>query len=369
MNTFQTITKMMTTMNEGRRNYIKRKVLEVLSNYGEITLPVPIKKIVKAISKCRLISYSRFMKDRQISYSTAIECLGSQDACCDYDSISGQCIIYYNDCMYNKVSSNRYRWNIAHELGHLVLEHHSLSEKTRIFRNALSYSEYQNLEEEADAFAAYILVPHAILINFGIKNSDDLKNICQISGIAAKRRFNEFLLWNRRTRGSLDEYDLKIKKIFYTASCNQKYIYCPQCSYPTGYTNFHVCPICGNTTARLNVRGADFMKTYPGVPTNENKKVLTCPCCGNEEFEAEGDYCPICGTFLFNHCVDTIKTDDGINHSQEACEQGKILPSNYRFCPYCGNETYFYQMGFLKNWDSSKTQDFEIVPDDAGLLF
>ena len=76
-------------------------------------------------------------------------------------------IIYYNDIdSHNIINSNRYCWNIAHELGHILLEHHKTNEKTRIFRSSLSNQEYDYFEAEADYFAQLILVPHVVLYAF-----------------------------------------------------------------------------------------------------------------------------------------------------------------------------------------------------------
>lgn len=260
----------------------------------------------------------------------------------------------------------RIRFSLAHELGHIILGHLN-DKRTEIERGGLDDVTYYILEGAANTFAGNFLAPPILIHKKLSGNSFYAEEIASLFGLSSEAvqdyRYPDYIEWLTIRK---DPCEMLILDRCYEHLFPN---YCQRCGSLFYGSDVKYCPVCGSKNIAYCKGGADFMKTYPGVPTNENKKVLTCPCCGNEEFETEGDYCPICGTFLFNHCVDTIKTDDGINHSQEACEQGKILPSNYRFCPYCGNETYFYQMGFLKNWDSSKTQDFEIIPDDAGLLF
>lgn len=352
MNISLMILKMKIQMNDIRRKFIKNKVIEILRSYNDVSLPIPIKSITKSISNCRLISYTRLMKDQQLSYADVVSFLGSEDACTDYYASKNLFIVYYNDYLQSQISSNRYRWNIAHELGHIVLSHHKENEKTRIFRNSLNKNEYNQLEDEADTFAAYILVPHAILLNFGVKTQNDLMFECKISGQAAGRRYAEYMIWEKRSRKNLDSYDMEIKKIFYQAKSNQKYIFCPTCGYPTGYIGIHNCPICGNSVARLLKEAPKML--YSSVDTDKDMKVKECPRCKNTYFETDGNFCPICGLYLINHCITTDATNSNEFYSDPFCEKGKRLPSNYRFCPYCGNKSYFGELKVLKEWNSSE---------------
>ena len=91
---------------------------------------------------------------------------------------------------------------------------------------------------------------------------------------------------------------------------------------------------------------------YVGPKTNENGKLLECPKCGNEEIEPDGDFCKICGFPLVNYCASTVVEGEGEERSiRMPCEKGKVLPSNARYCPYCGNETSFLQNKILERID------------------
>ena len=133
-----------------RRQEIKQAVYNTLQNYQQSNIPVKIKAITRSFPNIRLVSYSKHMKKENLSYDAMIDFTGTKDACTDYYAMVNFYIIYYNDIDRNITTSNRYRWNIAHELGHIMLNHHITHKKTRIFRNELSNSEYNELEEEAD---------------------------------------------------------------------------------------------------------------------------------------------------------------------------------------------------------------------------
>lgn len=93
--------------------------------------------------------------------------------------------IYYNDIEPNIVNSNRVRWNLAHELGHIILGHHAFCKSDKLFRSGLAANTYNYVEAEADYFAQLILVPHVVLYAFKITTAKQLKELCQISNPAA----------------------------------------------------------------------------------------------------------------------------------------------------------------------------------------
>ena len=135
-------------MNKQDKRRIKDAVLKVLDHYDrQLRLPVPIKSIVKSIENVRLIPYSVQMRRRGLTYEDMVDFTGTEDACTDYDASKDQYLIYYNDVDRTRVTTNRYRWNIAHELGHIALEHHKQYRETRLFRNTIDEVLYKKLEE------------------------------------------------------------------------------------------------------------------------------------------------------------------------------------------------------------------------------
>lgn len=190
---------------------IKEQVLAILNLYygknKDLKLPMPVKKIIKSIPNIRLIKYSTYMRDNNLTLEEMISYAGSTDAFTDYDAEHNKYIIAYNDTNENLLRSCRYRWSIAHELGHVVLKHHK-NDKTKLFRNSLNEKEYDYLEYEADLFASYILVPYSLLTTYmGNKNElteEFIKNQCLISLTASKRQFYNYRQWSKNEYSQYD---------------------------------------------------------------------------------------------------------------------------------------------------------------------
>lgn len=277
----------------------------------------------------------------------------TMDACTDYYAESDLYIVYYNDIEKSITLSNRYRWNIAHELGHIILKHQKTHNKTRIFRSELSDSEYDELEDEADYFAQLILVPHVVLYAFNISTEWQLKNFCQISGHAAYHRFRDYKQWAKQINRN-DAYDNPLFHYYYN------FIYKKHCRTCDAYfiqSNGKYCPICGNKTLEW---GDGKMRYLSRIVLDQNSKAVRCPVCDNEEILPNGNYCHICGTFLVNHCTST-----------DYC--GKLATANARYCIHCGAPTTFFNNNLLKAWNQEKFDTsnesfngFADVPDDYG---
>lgn len=318
-------------INPGRRQEIKKIVYETLCNYSVPFIPLKIKSLVRSFSNIRLIPYSKQMKRMNLSYSQMIRFANTMDACTDYYVDNDLYIIYYNDIEKSITLSNRYRWNIAHELGHIMLKHQKTHIKTRIFRNELSNSEYNEVEAEADYFAQLILVPHVVLYAFKISSELQLKEFCQISGPAAFHRFQDYKQWAKQINGT-DNYDKPLFYYYYN------FIYKKHCQTCDSYViqkSGKYCPICGQKTLKWG--DGDIMK-YPLLETYENGKLKECPNCHNEETSIDGEFCQICGKSLINTCTNS---DCGFSP----------LPSNARYCPLCGCHSSFYKSKLLKDWN------------------
>ncbi len=337
-----------TNINPIRRNEIKQIVYKTLCNYQPPCIPVKIKSLVRSFPQIRLIAYSKHMHKMNISYKQMLCLAGTMDAYTDYYAHEDLYIIYYNDIEKSITLSNRYRWDIAHELGHIMLSHHKLYSKTRIFRNKLSKQEYDVLEAEADYFAQLILVPHVVLYAFKIRTATQLKDLCQISGPAATRRFYAYRQWKNNIDGS-DAYDRPLFHYYYNFIYKKN---CHICGAHFIQCTGKYCPICGNKSLKW---GDGEMKYITKINLNENGKAIKCPVCENEEVSQDGKYCHICGTYLINHC--TNEPD-----SYEGC--GRLASGNARYCIYCGAETTFLKNGILKPWNLSDDKNMPSNLDD-----
>lgn len=335
-------------ISSNRRTVIKEKVLEVLKNYGEPVLPVKIGSIIRSMSYVKLISYSSQMKKYGITYNELITISETKDAYVVKDNKTGRFCIYYNDIDSSITSSNRVRWNLAHELGHIVLDHHRFYKTNKLYRTILADSEYAYLEKEADYFAQLILVPHAALIAFNINNYNHIRALCKISGPAAQRRHKDFIRWKQHIDAN-NEYDNKIFYYYFNFLFKKE---CKTCGASLIQRHGRYCPICGQKT----LQWGDGKMKYPKLEVYETGKLKQCPNCNNEETAIEGDYCQICGNGLVNRCI---------NDDCPSCQHNDILPSNARYCPICGNSSSFYNKNMLPDWKQRLEEQFF----DEGLPF
>lgn len=318
-------------VSRNRKLEIKKCVLATLQKAGLATLPTKIKGITRSIENIRLISFSKHMKQFHLTYKQMLLFTESEDACTDYYADSNIFLIYYNDIKPSIVNSNRYRWNIAHELGHVILNHHANHIKTRIFRSTLSDYEYNVLEAEADYFAQLILVPHAVLYMFNINNASQIEELCKISGPASKKRYNEYKKWKQRIDGN-DLYDKALFYLYYDYIFKK---HCATCDVHLIQAKGKYCIICGQKT----LQWGNGKMIYSKQDVYENGKLKECPNCRNEETNIEGDFCQICGMNLVNKC------------SNSNCSYTGPLPSNARYCPICGCNSTFFDSNFLKPWN------------------
>lgn len=296
-------------------------------------MPVKIGSIIRNIPYIKLITYSSQIRKHNITYNELILDAETKDSYAVRQGSSGRYCIYYNDIDRNIVNSNRVRWNLAHELGHVILKHHEMTGLEKLYRDGLDDETYSYFEEEANYFAQLILVPHSPLLGFNIQASNHIKILCKISGPASRKRFFEFMEWKKHVDEN-DEYDKRIFYYYFNFVFKRE---CKNCGIGIIQRYGKYCPICGDKNT-LQWGDGDKMK-YPLLETYETGKLKECPICKNEETDINGDYCQICGSYIVNRCTN------------EECNNTKILPSNARFCPICGDNSVFYNVGLLKSWN------------------
>lgn len=77
---------------------VKEKVLQTFESYcsnGEnLSLPIPIEKIVASLKNVILIPYSRYMQDFKITLQEMSEILETNDACTYFESNSKRYIVF-----------------------------------------------------------------------------------------------------------------------------------------------------------------------------------------------------------------------------------------------------------------------------------
>ncbi len=212
--------------------YINRKILEVYKNGNIISFPFNCEQILKELGY-NLYKYS------ELSESKRNHCLlVSDEALKLFDNI------YYNDNM----PKTRVRFSLAHELGHIVLEH----------------GDYLVPENEAEAnyFASYLLAPRIAIHYARCENEKEVSRIFNMSNEAARYAFNDYLRWHRKIAiykmSSLDKslyehfYDVDYKGFVY----NKKR--CGYCEEPIYNSSEIICQKCNALSKPyLNYRQPD----------------------------------------------------------------------------------------------------------------
>lgn len=347
-----------------RYKFIKDKVNEIFINLNINSYPIDILNVISNFNNCRAISYSKHMAKYNLSENEVIHHFGSDEGCTIYNPKKQRYLIFYNDLVAYYKAPVRRRWTLAHELGHILLNHLTISNNTKIFRNNLSDEEYEWMEIEANRFASLLLANPIILYKLKIKSTNDIMKICKLSEEASNYRFSDYLKWTKNKLAN--KYDLMIIDQFYN------FIYKKQCLYcGNGFISKDAkyCPICGHNEL---IRSDGKMIYNDGFELDENGRAKVCPRCHNEQISKDGDHCKICGAYLINKCSQDEGYNNGYGEWVEPC--GKIADGNARFCIYCGSETTFHSQGLLKDWDKAKleieraeqeaTSTEEDIPDD-----
>lgn len=307
-------------------NYNKavKKSINVLMDFGFYTIPIDLdiifKKYKRTIRKC---SYTKFASKRNLSIEEVCEYFESDLGACAYDRKTERYVIYYND---TQGKNGLDRFTIAHELGHVFLNHYAEVDSNVLLRKPMPEEKYDKFEKEANCFARNLLAPVPLVFKVtDVKSSQayqEIQDAFEITYLATCARISLF---------TLDRYNItsKDKEYFNTYDITFKYN-CISCgNVDVEYSEY--CKICG-------VKNEPFEKSHgvlynDGIETNENKRVIKCPVCENEVFTEGLYYCKICGIERYNYC------------SHPDC--GQPNDGNARYCRYCGSKTVYFERGLL----------------------
>lgn len=163
-------------------NYSKSRdaAWQILVDYNVDRLPVKIVRICKSLG-IRVKSYSSVGKD--------------DGYCKMYPDAP---FIFVNSMR----SSQRQRFTIAHELGHIILGHideYKLMDKE-------PHSTDDEIEQEANVFASRILAPICVLHEIGVKTPEEIALLCNISLKSAKIRFQRLQQLEKREMEFIKKY-------------------------------------------------------------------------------------------------------------------------------------------------------------------
>lgn len=303
--------------------------------------------VICELNNWEVIPVDAFAKSMNKTRKYIIETyIQSKDGSVFFEPCLNQYKIIYNE--YQK--KNRIRWTITHEIGHIAL-HHLNDKRTSISRGGISDTLYDKYEKEADCFAGIILAPPIILKKMDVQNSEQIRNICNLTHEASLARFDYIN----------NLYNFNLFKDYYPIILNQFYDFlykkhCPICGHDFISENANYCPICGDTNLE---RGDSKMHYRKGIELDNNNHAIICPKCGNEDIKSADIRCPICNAYLIQECDDETYDDGYGNQVISAHRCGnKTMDSNARYCPKCGNKTTFYKYGYLEDWEVER-EDIE----------
>ncbi len=157
-----------------------QEIKDTAAQYDNGDYPIRINTIIKLIDKCKLKPYD--LPDYV-------------DAKTVYDPVNDYSLILVNQSKLKKIEIPRMRFSIAHEIGHIVLDH-------------LHKPYYAEMEDEADEFAGCVLMPEDAFLWYHPKAR---ANIFYVSRAAAHTRAE----------------NIKLRTIFEDFKSNYKF-YCMQ---------------------------------------------------------------------------------------------------------------------------------------------
>lgn len=136
-----------------------------------------------------------------------------EEANCFYESKSNTYLIIYNE----KKIAKRIYFSLAHELGHILMNHFSYSENEK---------NYYIMEGEANTFAGNFLAPPILIrevLNCSSWNTQKIANTFRISEDSAERRKVDYKLWLKSNPSMMENLILKRYRDF--NSSYKKYFY------------------------------------------------------------------------------------------------------------------------------------------------
>lgn len=228
---------------------------------------------------------------------------------------------------YQKSSDCAVNFTLAHEFGHIYLEHAHL---TNIHKSS---DDILKEDLEADEFAGQLLMPERAIMRTNFQDAGEVARTFNVSLSALRVRLTY-----------LNALDLLNSSGVPACEC------CGNTSIdPEG----RFCSICSDPLP--SAKGVLCMNYDDGFLLNENGRVLVCPRCMNAVLNAYDSKCAICGMPLYNRCTNP------------NCSVGVIHDGSARFCTVCGAATTFYQSGALLPWKTAMyaMYDLETVEDDA----
>lgn len=292
-----------------RQAIIDIRLKSFISDYKIKKWPVDAVTILKQIKKEGFIDLDYvFVPDCSVRFDAEARYYGAKD--CFIILINKNKARRYP---FKFSSDRRLNFTLAHEFGHIFLDHLYISNDCKTTLQKIIE------EEEANEFAGRLLMPENMIL---------ASNFVSQTKVAEQFNVSNQALWKRLNH--LKRLDLLHSPVFNV---------CEVCSNKQISPAAEFCHICGEWIVEKN-KGVITLFYDDGYELNDNSKALKCPICENEEMWEKGQHCRICGSVLINCCTQ--------------CDT--LAEGNSRYCELCGEETTFYQAQYLSDWPTAKTK-------------
>lgn len=195
-----------------RYKFIEQIVLKLYRDFCIQNFPVTISKLTEifySLNNCKIMTYKKFMKVNSCSFEDVVLICESASGCTHYDKTNNKYLVIYNDFPNNNNVEGRILWTLAHELGHVTEGHLPQISQTQIANNGFNNLTNQNLETEADYFAATLLSPFPLFDTLNINSPIDIQKKFGLSNQASIFRWKQFLTWKQTHFKTAWENDMK----------------------------------------------------------------------------------------------------------------------------------------------------------------
>lgn len=158
---------------------------EVIKHFGFHHYPIDVSAIYKA-SPIVVSTYQHFAARAGLTLDKYIDVVGAKDGFSIYDKGNNLYVVSYNT---QDMTQARIRWTLAHELGHIILNHFGEFDATSLCGPGLTEEEYGVLDVEANTFASELLCSPAMvgLLPEWERNADAVSRFFFVSKQAAEK--------------------------------------------------------------------------------------------------------------------------------------------------------------------------------------
>ena len=136
-----------------RYAYICNQILQIYRNLDGLSFPLDPRKPFQLMDNCKLMTYKTFSEINRCSLQEVFLLCESQSGCTHYDVSKNRYLVLFNSSTANNNVLGRIRWTLAHELGHVMLNHLPYIAEPLIAEHNFNNLSNPELEAEADYFA------------------------------------------------------------------------------------------------------------------------------------------------------------------------------------------------------------------------